>query len=103
MSIKIKKTGTEWEVFFLGDIDFSSKDSFRELINCFSNDNVKNLILDFKEVTKIESSLLGSLLLLKDASKEFEANVTVRNINGNIKTIFQKSFLGELFAIEQNK
>jgi anti-anti-sigma factor len=99
MSIKIIKNGNTWEVFLVGNIDFSEKNSFRDLINCFSSDNVKNLILDFSEVTKVESSSLGSLLLLKDESKKFGADIILRKVDGNVKTIFQKSALGEIFAI----
>lgn len=100
MSITTKKNGNEWEVLLSGNINYSDKDSFKDLINCFSVDGVKKLILDFHNVKEIESSSLGSLLILRDESEKYESDIIIKNLNGKVKTIFQKSLLCELFTIE---
>ncbi|MDA0782860.1 MAG: STAS domain-containing protein [Rickettsiales bacterium] len=100
MYIDIEKNNHQWVVYLEGDISYKDRNELKVLIDCFEKDGVKELIIDFKKIAKVQSSGLGSLLILREKALINEANIVLKNVNGHLKTIFEKSALCNLFTIK---
>ncbi len=62
------------------------KDKFLELVE---EKNIKKIIIDFKNVEKIDSSGLGKLLLFNKITEENEGSLRIENINSQyVRNVF---------------
>jgi anti-anti-sigma factor len=63
------------------------------------NDKVKNLSLDFADVTFIDSTGMGMLLLLRDECQLHNAVLSIQSPQGQVQKIFAISKFDRLFSI----
>ena len=74
------------------------KEKFTELVE---EENIKNIILDFRNVEKIDSSGLGKLLLFHKIIKEAQGKLKIENVNSQyVKKVFNMVNLTETLDIE---
>ncbi len=74
------------------------KEKFTELVE---EENIKNIILDFRNVEKIDSSGLGKLLLFHKIIKEVQGKLKIKNVNSQyVKKVFNMVNLTETLDIE---
>lgn len=77
---------------FYGDIDDSICPKYKEEISdIIKNNKNKNLILDFKNVTFIDSSGIGFILGRYNQLKAYRKRVYIANTNDQIKKLFRIS------------
>ena len=62
--------------------------------------NATSVHIDLKEVTYMDSSALGMLLLLREYVGEERADIRLVNSSGEIRNILQVSNFDQLFKIE---
>jgi anti-sigma B factor antagonist len=71
-----------------------------DLINKTSEDRV---ILDFRNVQFMSSSMLGKLVLVQKKCKEFKAQLKLCGISSDIREVFKITKLDKLFDIESDE
>ncbi|ABZ93789.1 anti-sigma factor antagonist [Leptospira biflexa] len=73
------------------------KTEIKELID---SDSIKELVLDFKYLSYLDSSGIGILLHTYSWTKEKNKKVKMVHVSNEIKTIFSVANLLEMFEIE---
>jgi len=82
-----------------GRLDFAKHQSFCEAYSSQEPDSVHHYVLDMRDLTYLDSSALGMLLLLKDfASKS--AKISIINCSKDVCKIFEIANFQQLFEIE---
>jgi anti-anti-sigma factor len=79
---------------------FEDNQAFRLMMNDLLEAPPKTVILDFKEVTYIDSSALGMLLLLRENLEESETQLLLRHPREQVAKMFDISKFSILFTIE---
>jgi anti-anti-sigma factor len=79
-----------------GDLDLPSIKHFKESSFEIAKQSDKNLILDFSEVTYIDSSGIGILLTLNKIKKEMGKSLRIINCTERIAKIFALSSLSDI-------
>ena len=69
----------------------------KETIIRHINDGNFKIIMDFSDVTYIDSAGIGMLITLRKLSQEKGGYVKVKNLNGMVKNIFQLTMVEKLF------
>ena len=80
-----------------GRFDFASHQSFSEAYEGKGED-ISHYRLDMRDVTYLDSSALGMLLLLRDYSRN-NAKISITNCSDEVKKIFEISNFKQLFDI----
>ena len=89
---KVRDSQNYTYIEFYGDIDDSVCPSYRESISKLIKKNkTKDLVLDFKNVTFIDSSGIGLILGRYNQVKTNRKKVYVTNTNEHIKKLFKIS------------
>jgi anti-sigma B factor antagonist len=99
MNIKVANEGERTTLFLSGSIDIPSAESLKKRLQEEATPEIKEIIVDFREVDSIGSSAIGALLL---SHKEFSArgvNFQVVNINKEIKELFKIIKLDKIFNL----
>ena len=101
MSIKTKSTqqGEGLIISIDGSFDFSCLQEFRDSYEKKQN-IAKTYFVDLKETDKIDSSALGMLLALRDYAGGSSADIKIINGSDDIKNVFLKTKLCEMFHVE---
>jgi anti-sigma B factor antagonist len=80
--------------FTIEDINF-----FKETTAPLSKDPVKTILISFTDLEYIDSSGIGSLILLMNMAKNHGINLIVYNLQDEIKNVFRISYLDKFFTI----
>ncbi|MEO5334883.1 MAG: STAS domain-containing protein [Magnetococcus sp. YQC-5] len=97
-SCSLERTGDALIIFIDDVFDHAQRKRIQK--TCEKQTGIDKYILDFKHVTRIESSTLGWMLFLRVRLGEDKANITLRNVNKLILEIFRMTKFHELFKIE---
>ncbi len=85
---------------FQGDIDiFTAKDKFKEVEEASLN-GIEYMIIDFSEVTFLDSTGLGLLISLKQKLNQENKKIKIINSPANIRKVFEITDLLETFEME---
>ena len=100
MEIQFKKFDDNLVVYPIGEIDHHSSEELRTLIDKhFENSYAKNIIIDFQNISFMDSSGIGMIIgRYKNASKS-GGTVVVVNVKESLKKIFTLSGLGKIIKI----
>lgn len=83
-----------------GRLDFASHQTFSNAYQSQPTSNVEHYVLNMEELTYLDSSALGMLLLLKDfASKD--AKISIINCIPDVYKIFEIANFNQLFNIQK--
>lgn len=98
MSIKTEKTGNDTVTIQIsGAFDFKLRTAFR---HAYQNESAKSrFIIDFKEVSSIDSAAFGMLLTLREFSGGDTANITLTQCRPHIHEVFRFSKFYQLFKL----
>jgi anti-anti-sigma factor len=100
MDIKVTSTGSVGTVTMNGRFDFSAhrqfKDAYSQLL---PQKNLNRLVLNMADVSYLDSSALGMLLLLNERAKAENKEVELSRANTTTKQILDIANFGKLFAI----
>jgi len=83
-----------------GELDLSVAENFRSELDCMlNNKQARHLILDFTDVTFIDSSGLGVILGRYKRLAEIGGTVQICGVNGQIAKILELSGLSRIMEI----
>lgn len=96
----INRAGEKAKVKPNGDILATTVIDLREQLKDLINDGVRELTVDFSEVTLIESVGLGLLIATRNTLSNKGGNLTIANANDDIKRLLSAMRLFSYFNIE---
>ena len=84
-------------IYLEGDFTFASRNEFQEVAFLYPNEAITKIIVDIQKLKFMDSSAIGMLLVMHENAKKRGIHVAVVNVGKNIKPLFEKSALGNLF------
>lgn len=84
-----------------GRFDFSAHRYFRETTEgLLANADVGQLELDLAEVSYVDSSALGMLLMLRDKARHAQREIRLRHCSAQVRQVLDIANFGKLFRID---
>jgi anti-anti-sigma factor len=82
-----------------GRFEFSQHRDFKRSCQApLADDAIHTIVIDLKDVTYMDSSALGMLLLLREQAKAVGKNVELRGANGVVADVLKVANFDKLFA-----
>jgi anti-anti-sigma factor len=75
----------------------------KDVIELLNKTTEERVILDFRNVQFMSSSMLGKLVLIQKKCKEFKAQLKMCSISPDIREVFKITKLDKLFDIETDE
>lgn len=82
-----------------GQFTFSDTQKFKEILDMVSERKTRSLSLDFLDVSFIDSSGMGMMLLLRDEAKAKQIPLNIISPQGQVEKIFRISKFYDIFSI----
>lgn len=82
-----------------GEININTSPELRKAFDGYIRDNIKKIVIDFTNVSYIDSSGLATLIELLQRLSKINGKFHICNISEKIKTIFEVTKLSNLFNI----
>ena len=86
-----------------GILDGTKAAQFRQDISKLVETGAKTILVDFKDVTFMDSSGLGALVLALKTVRAANGNLMVCSINEQIKILFELTSMDRIFEIFENQ
>ncbi|MDF5721886.1 MAG: STAS domain-containing protein [Rhizonema sp. PD37] len=87
-----------------GNLDSTQSQDFREKITEIIEEKITKIVLvDFKNVTFMDSSGLGALVLAFKALKSVDRKLVVCSINEQVRILFELTGMDKVFEIFPNE
>ena len=100
MTPTIQLEGNIGRIVLSGQFDFNSHREFRNACETvIGNPEVKEILIDFKQVTYLDSSALGMLLLLKEKVGAANKSLALINCQNTVKQVLEIACFGKIFTI----
>ena len=96
---EITKNGSEATVIPTEDIVSSNRDTLRDELNQLISEGTDRLILDLKNVSRVDSSGLSVFIASYNSLKSKEGVLELTNVNDNIKKLFTLTRLDRYVTI----
>ena len=102
MAIKtqISEDGTVFTISISGRFDITSYKDFGESYKD-KLESVSKWIVDMAETEYVDSSALGMLLMLRERAGGENADISIVNLNSDLKKIFTTANFNKLFSMEE--
>ena len=102
MSVTIESSGSLIVAYLIGEIDHHTASLIREKIdNTISFKKPSHLILDFKNVTFMDSSVIGLVMGRYRLMQNFKGTVEIRNVSPRTKKLMELAGLGSIAIIKE--
>lgn len=99
--MRVEHSDGQAVVFPRGRIDITSSQELKETMDRLVAQGTKKVCLDFGEVTGIDSSGLGKLLLFQKKLQQQQGQLSIRNVASEyVKKIFALVYLNKVITIE---
>ncbi|WP_294132150.1 anti-sigma F factor antagonist [uncultured Clostridium sp.] len=103
MFLKFNKIDDKLVVTLVGELDHHSAEEVRVKIDDrIERDNIKKVIMDFKEVTFMDSSGIGVVIGRLKKVKNRDGKVCITNINKRVDKVFTLSGLYKIITVYNN-
>ncbi len=99
MNYDVFENGDQIEAKLNGDLNFSDHDVFRTLLDRIRNSDLKKVVLNLREVSSIDSTGIGRLLIANDRTKAKGQSLAISNANGQVRKVLDLSSLGDVITI----
>jgi anti-sigma B factor antagonist len=86
-----------------GSLDATKSQDFRQKITDFLESGTKIVLVDFKDVTFMDSSGLGALVLAFKALRAADKKLVLCSINEQIRILFELTGMDKVFEIFPNQ
>jgi len=83
-----------------GDFNFLLLNEFRDAYSNELASNAKDIIIDMRKTSTIDSSALGMLLNMQRHMKKADGSIRIVNCNPTVKKIFNITHFEKKFSIE---
>ena len=100
MEIKIENNGDETLLKIIGRLDTATAGDFEKAIAPVIADNMQKVILDCIDFEYISSSGLRLFLIMQKAARAKDGKLIIRNMNADIKSVFDMTGFTNLFLFE---
>ena len=102
MSVTVESSGNLIIAYLIGEIDHHTSAETREKIdNVISYKKPQHLILDFKNVTFMDSSGIGLVMGRYRLMQNFHGTVEIRNVTPQTKKLMELAGLGSIAIIKE--
>jgi stage II sporulation protein AA (anti-sigma F factor antagonist) len=102
MNVTIESSGNLIIAYLIGEIDHHSSVLIREKIdNTLSFKKPQHLILDFKNVTFMDSSGIGLVMGRYRLMQSFRGTLEIRNVTPQTKKLMELAGLGSIAIIKE--
>lgn len=99
MEVKLKNKSGILLVELQEEIDLFHANKLKLYFNKIFESSHKRIVLNFQEVTYIDSSGIGALLNIFKESKKREIKILFSNIHGSVKKVIELTKLDDYFPI----
>jgi len=99
MDIKISQKDEATVVFLTGRIDVPGSEMLRKSLFQICETDIKQVVLDFKEVHSICSSGIGALILFHEKFTSLKGDIKIVNLNEEINSLFHIIKLDTIFSL----
>lgn len=104
MNVTLESSGNLIIAYLIGEIDHHSSVLIREKIdNTLSFKKPQHLILDFKNVTFMDSSGIGLVMGRYRLMQTFRGTLEIRNVTSQTKKLMELAGLGSIAIIKEIK
>lgn len=102
MELKIRKVNDVHIVDINGEIDLYNHLKLKNLVKETLESGAKKVLMNFENVTYIDSSGIGSLIYIYNLHKEKKSKFLLCNIHGSVKRVIELTKLNGFLPIEDN-
>ncbi len=99
MDYNISESGNLTLVKMSGQFTFSDINKFKNILDLVMQNKTRAISLNLADVTFIDSSSMGMLLLLRDECEHNNISLTLNSPQGQVEKIFHISKFYQLFSI----
>lgn len=100
MEVTVGKDADKSLIRLVGRFDFNSHREFREAMDkVMAQTGVANVQVDMGEVSYLDSSALGMLLMMRDRARSSGKTVSLANTRGSVRQVLDIANFGKLFSI----
>jgi len=100
MQITTRAEGTRAVVRLSGRFEFSAHREFRETIEAaLQNKEFEEVVVDLADVSYVDSSALGMLLMLRERANAAKKKLSLANPRGIVKQALDIAHFEKLFSI----
>lgn len=99
MEYSVASSNSITSIKLTGQFTFSDTNKFKNILDLLYEDRIKAMTLDFSDVTFIDSSCMGMLLLLRDECMARNTSLNIQSPQGQVEKIFHISKFHQLFSI----
>lgn len=102
--IKLNEQGNgSYEIVLSKSFDFENLNDFKTYLQKVTEDNAKQLLINFDQVEYIDSSALGMLMLAKHETDLSQCELRLCNVkNGHAKDVLHLVKFNQLFTIQES-
>ncbi len=104
MNVTIETSGNLMIAYLIGELDHHTAEDIRNKIdNAISYKKPNHLILDFKNITFMDSSGIGLVMGRYRLMQNHKGSVEIRNVTSQTKKIMELAGLGRIAVINEFK
>lgn len=103
MEIDVQKEGRIIVISLTGRMDAVSAPQFDKTVDDFIEQGETHILIDFKSLEYISSAGLQSVLALAKRLELVDGTVTLSDLNGAVKEVFEISGFSSIFPIYENR
>ncbi len=104
MNVTIESSGNLMIAYLIGELDHHTAEDIRNKIdNAISYRKPNHLILDFKNITFMDSSGIGLVMGRYRLMQNHKGSVEIRNVTAQTKKIMELAGLGRIAVINEFK
>ncbi len=100
MNVKVEEKDGKYVATLEGEMDTAAATEVEELLKPLYESNGKDVIIECKDLEYIASSGLRILLSILKGAKAVGSKVVLRNVNEDIKNVFQLTGFINIFEFE---
>ena len=103
MYLKFQKEDGKLIVFMMGELDHHSAEEVRSKIDDrLDRESITKLILDFKDVSFMDSSGIGVVIGRYKKIAINKGNICIANVNSSVKRVFDLSGMFKIIKVYEN-
>lgn len=102
MEIKLREYLSIYILDIIGEIDLYNCQQLKEIINKLIAKNISSCILNFEQVTYIDSSGVGALIYTYTNLKNNQIKFYLTHLSGSVKRVIELTKLNKYLPIEES-
>ena len=86
-----------------GILDSTKAEEFRESVEALLEEGIDVILVDLKEITFIDSSGLGTLVVLLKKARSLNRSFCICSMNDRVRMLFELTSMDRVFEIYENR